>query len=274
MSFSNIALGNYYPASSIVHNLDPRFKIVALAALMVVTFLIESPLLVAAHSAAIFVSVLLSRVPIRLFLRGLKVFALLFLFTAILHLFFTPGTPVFKVTFPVTITITEEGIARGFLISWRLITVIALSSILTYTTTPLSITRGLESMLAPLKKVRFPVHDFSLMMMIAIRFIPVLTGETERVWKAQRSRGADARRGGLKARSRVLISVIVPVFTGLFRRADELAIALETRGYRPGQPRSSMYPLSWSGVDTTATGVVFLWSGLVVWAVLRTGGGF
>jgi energy-coupling factor transport system permease protein len=272
MTFSNIALGNYYPARSVIHDLDPRFKIVALAILMIVTFLIESPWLVGLHSLAIAAAILLSRVPIPVFLRGLKVFAILFLFTAVLHLFFTPGTPVFKITTPVTISITREGVSRGLLISWRLITVIALSSILTYTTTPLSITRGLESMLAPLNKVRFPVHDFSLMMMMAIRFIPVLTGETERVWKAQRSRGADPGRGGLRARSRVLVSVIVPVFTGLFRRADELALALETRGYLPGQERSSMYPLAWSWRDSAATGIVILWTAAIVSAVLRTRG--
>jgi energy-coupling factor transport system permease protein len=272
MNFTSIALGNYYPARSIIHSLDPRFKIVALAALMMITFLIESPGGIGAHTAAIAAAVGFSGVPVRLFLRGLRVFAFLFLFTAVLHLFFTPGTPVFTMTAPVTITITKEGISRGLLISWRLITVIALSSLLTYTTTPLSITRGLEAMLGPLKKVRFPVQDFSLMMMMAIRFIPVLTGETERVWKAQRSRGADPGKGGLRARSRVLLSVILPVFTGLFRRADELALALEARGYRPGQERTAMYPLSWVGRDTIATGVVAVWAGALLWYVLRAKG--
>jgi energy-coupling factor transport system permease protein len=272
MSFSNLALGNYYPEKSVIHKLDPRFKIVSLAILMIATFLVDQSSLVILHSGAIFGAVLLSRVPVPMFLRGLRVFAILFLFTAVLHLFFTPGTPVFKITTPVTVTITSEGISRGLLISWRLITVIALSSLLTYTTTPLSITRGLESMLSPLKKVRFPVQDFSLMMMMAIRFIPVLTGETERVWKAQRSRGADPGKGGLKARSQVLVSVIVPVFTGLFRRADELAIALETRGYMPGQERSSMYPLSWGSRDSVAVMIVLLWTSALLWGVLQARG--
>jgi energy-coupling factor transport system permease protein len=272
MSFSNIALGNYYPARSVIHQLDPRFKIVSLAILMIATFMVDQSTLVALHSGAIFGAILLSRVPVPVFLRGLRVFAILFLFTAILHLFFTPGTPVVEITTPVRITVTNEGIRRGLLISWRLITVIALSSLLTYTTTPLSITRGLESMLSPLKKMRFPVQDFSLMMMMAIRFIPVLTGETERVWKAQRSRGADPGRGGLRARSRVLVSIIVPVFTGLFRRADELAIALETRGYRPGQERSSMYPLSWRHRDSAATAIIVLWTAVLLLGVLQTRG--
>ncbi|MDT8395832.1 MAG: energy-coupling factor transporter transmembrane component T [bacterium] len=260
MSFSNIALGNYYPARSPIHSLDPRFKIVALAGLMMATFLIDCPGGVGLHSAAIAAAIVLSGVPVPVFLRGLRVFAILFLFTAVLHLFFTPGTPVLEITAPVTISITSEGITRGLLISWRLITVIALSSLLTYTTTPLSITRGLEAMLTPLKRVKFPVQDFSLMMMIAIRFIPVLTGETERVWKAQRSRGADPGRGGLRARSRVLMSVILPVFIGLFRRADELALALEARGYRPGMERTAMYPLSWRGRDFAATVIIVLWA--------------
>jgi len=267
MSFLNIALGNYYPAESILHSLDPRLKIVSLAVMMVVTFAVTGPAAVALHTLMVLALVLLSGVPLKVFYRGLRLFLFLFLFTAVLHLFFTPGTPVLKVTVPFTLTITREGLARGGLISWRLLTVIALSSLLTFTTSPLSITRGLESLLSPLSRVRFPVQDFSLMMMMAIRFIPVLTEETDRVWKAQRSRGADLGRGGLRARSATLLSIVLPVFTGLFRRADELAVALEARGYVPGRRRSAMHPLKWKGSDTGAVLGLLLWGGTVLFLV-------
>ncbi len=264
MSFLNIALGNYYPTDSVVHSLDPRLKITSLAVMMRITFAISDIATVCLHTAVVLGLVLLSGIPLKVFYRGLRLFVFLFFFTAVLHLFFTPGTPVIELTTPVKITITEEGISRGALISWRLLTVIALSSLLTYTTSPLSITRGLESLLAPLARLRFPVQDFSLMMMMAIRFIPVLTDETDRVWKAQRSRGADLRRGGLKVRSATLMSIILPVFTGLFRRADELAIALEARGYVPGKPRSAMFPLKWRRADTAALFGLVLWGSAVL----------
>jgi energy-coupling factor transport system permease protein len=269
MSFLNIALGNYYPAESVVHSLDPRLKITSLAVMMLITFAVTGLAAVFLHTAIVLGLVLLSSIPLRVFYKGLRLFVFLFFFTAVLHLFFTPGTPVVEFTTPFSITITEEGISRGALISWRLLTVIALSSLLTYTTSPLSITRGLESILAPLARFRFPVQDFSLMMMMAIRFIPVLTDETDRVWKAQRSRGADLRRGGLKVRAATLMSIILPVFIGLFRRADDLAIALEARGYVPGKPRTAMFPLKWKNSDTLALVCLVLWASTVLFLVIR-----
>jgi len=268
MSFLNIALGNYYPADSVIHRLDPRLKITSLVVLMMATFAISSAAAVFYQTAAVLAVVAMSKIPLRVFYRGLRFFLFLFLFTAFLHLFFTPGTPVLQLTKPLKITITEEGIIRGGLISWRLLTVIALSCLLTYTTSPLSITRGLELLMAPLARIRFPVQDFSLMMMMAIRFIPVLTDETDRIWKAQRSRGADLKRGGLKARTATLMSIILPVFTGLFRRADELAVALEARGYVPGKPRSAMRPPKWKRRDTFALVTVLLWVAAVLLSLI------
>jgi energy-coupling factor transport system permease protein len=260
MNFLNITLGQYYPADSFIHRLDPRFKVVSLAALMLLTFTVSTPWAVLGHTAALFGCVCVSGVPVRIFARGLKVFFFLFLFTAVLHLFFTPGETLFGIPGPVPLRITQEGVVRGALISWRLLAVITLSSLLTFTTTPLRITKGLESLLSPLSRLRFPVQDFSLMMMMAIRFIPVLTTETEKVWKAQRSRGADLRKGSVRSRGRTLLSVILPVFTGLFRRADDLATALEARGYVPGRPRTSMYPLRWGRSDSVALLAMFAWS--------------
>lgn len=261
MSFLNITLGQYYPANSPIHRLDPRLKIVSLAILMLLTFAVSGPAAVGLHTAATLGCVAVSGVPVRVFFRGLRIFFFLFLFTALLHLFFTPGPPLFMLPGPIPLKITQEGILRGALVSWRLLTVITLSSLLTYTTTPMVITRGLESLLAPLARLRFPVQDFSLMMMMAIRFIPVLTTETDRVWKAQKSRGADLRRGGIRTRAATLMSVVLPVFTGLFRRADDLALALQARGYAPGKARTCMHPLKWGSGDTVALLVLAGWSG-------------
>jgi energy-coupling factor transport system permease protein len=260
MSFLNVTLGQYYPARSFIHGLDPRLKIMSLAVLMILTFMVSAPGAVFMHSAAVLGCVLASGVPVGVFLRGLRLFFFLFLFTAVLHLFFTPGTPVFTLPGPLPLSVTGEGLMRGALVSWRLLAVIGLSSLLTYTTSPLTITRGLEALMSPLSRFRFPVQDFSLMMMMAIRFIPILTSETERVWKAQKSRGADLRSGGLKKRASTLMSVILPVFTGLFRRADDLALALEARGYVPGRLRTSMRPLRWSSSDSVALAVLVVWS--------------
>ncbi len=259
MSFLDITLGQYYPADSFIHRLDPRLKILSLALLMLLTYNFSGLAAVLMHTSALIGCVLISGIPLRVFGSGLKVFFFLFIFTAILHLFFTPGNTVFRLPGPVPLKITQEGVIRGSLVSWRLLMVISLSSLLTFTTTPLRITRGLESLLSPLARFRFPVQDFSLMMMMAIRFIPVLTSETDRVWKAQRSRGADLGRGSIRNRARTLLSVILPVFTGLFRRADDLATALEARGYVPGRPRTSMYPLDWGKEDTHALVAMMFW---------------
>lgn len=255
----DITLGNYFPAESIVHSLDPRFKIVALGLLMGVTFAVSNPGAIVFHTLFILTGIRFSRIPLVYFLRSLRFFIWLFLFTAILHLFFTQGEPIFVHSPLNYLSITYEGLERGGLISWRLLVVIALSALLTHTTTPLEITRGMESILSPLEKLRFPVQDFSLMMMMSIRFIPVLSEETQRVWKAQRSRGADFGRGGLKRKAHTLMSILLPVFASVFRRADELATALEARGYVPGQRRTSMKQLSWTGRETSALVILILW---------------
>lgn len=258
--FQDITLGNYYPADSVVHRLDPRLKMTAMALLMGMTFAVSNPWAILLQSLAIIAAVRLSRIPMTYFLRSLRFFVWLFFFTAVLHLFFTPGEPVPGSPFLGFIRVTYEGIAGGGLISWRLITVIALSSIFTSTTTPLEITRGMESILSPLGKLHFPVQDFSLMMMMAIRFIPVLSDETQKIWKAQKSRGADLGHGGIKRRTRALVSILLPVFVGIFRRADDLAKALEARGYVPGKRRTSMKELIWTGRESMALIIILILS--------------
>ena len=262
--FQDITLGNYYPAESVVHRLDPRLKMTSMALLMGMTFAVSNPWAVLLQSFALLAAVWLSRIPMTYFLRSLRFFVWLFFFTAVLHLFFTPGEPIPGSPFLGFIRITHEGIAEGGLISWRLITVIALSSLLTATTTPLEITRGMESILSPLEKLRFPVQDFSLMMMMAIRFIPVLSDETQKIWKAQKSRGADLGHGGIKRRANALVSILLPVFVGLFRRADDLAKALEARGYVPGRRRTSMKQLLWTGRESLALIVILIWASAIL----------
>ena len=262
--FQDITLGNYYPAESVVHRLDPRLKMVSMALFMGLTFAISHPWAIGLQSLAILSTVRLSCIPLSYFLRSLRFFVWLFIFTAVLHLFFTPGEPISGSPFLGFVRITHEGIAGGGLISWRLISIIAFSSLLTATTTPLEITRGMESLLAPLGKLRFPVQDFSLMMMMAIRFIPVLSDETQKIWKAQRSRGADFRHGGIRRRANSLVSILLPVFVGVFRRADDLARALEARGYVPGGRRTSMKELLWTVRESLAIVVILVWtSGLL-----------
>ena len=255
----DITLGNYYPADSMIHALDPRVKITSMTLMMGLTFILTAPGALVFHTAALLLVVRLSMIPVRTFLRSMRFFIWLFLITALLHLLLTPGTPITDEPILGLFTITREGLERGGLISWRLFTVIALSALLTHTTTPLEITRGLEVMLSPLERLRVPVQDFSLMMMMSIRFIPVLSEETQRVWRAQRSRGADLRGGGLKRKTATLMSVILPVFAGVFRRADDLAIALESRGYVPGRRRTSMRRLAWGREETIACVLALAW---------------
>ncbi len=266
----DITLGSYFPVDSPIHDLDPRLKIASMVFLMGATFFFSSAWAIGLHTLGLLVLVRLSCIPVKYFIRSLRFFVWLFVFTAVLHLFFTAGTPVTDEPLFGFITITYEGIYRGAVISWRLLSVVALSALLTHTTTPLEITRGMESLLKPLNAVRFPVQDFSMMMMIAIRFIPVLFDETQMVWKAQRSRGADFSRGGIRSRANTLLSVLMPVFTGVFKRADDLAIAMESRGYAPGRKRTSMKTLKWTGRETLAAAALIVWvfAAVTVQAVL------
>ncbi len=260
----NLALGNYYPGDSALHSLDPRLKMPALILLTGITFAISTPQAVALHTAGIAALVAAARIPPAVFIRGLRYFLWLFIFTAVLHLFLAPGERIFDHGLLGRLPVTWEGLAQGGLVSWRLLSVIALSALLTGTTTPLQITHGLEALLSPLARLRFPVQDFALMMMIALRFIPILTEEAQRIWKAQRSRGADLRKGGLRRRAQTLLSVVLPVFIGLFRRADDLALALEARGYSPGSPRTCSHPMRWAGPEWKGTIAMAVWAAAVL----------
>ncbi len=261
-----ITLGDYFPGESIIHRLDPRLKMGAALALMGAPFALTAPAALALHTLAIAGLIALSRIPPRAFLRSLRFFLWLFFFTAFLHLFFTPGEPLLRLGPAV---ITREGAAGGALTAWRLLAAVALSALLTQTTTPLQITRGMESALSflsrpPFSRLRIPVQDLALMMMMALRFIPVLAEEAQRVHLAQKARGSDWGRGGLPARSRALLSFFIPLFAGVFRRADELALALESRGYVPGARRTSLHPPEWGGRETGGLLAALAWLAAVI----------
>jgi energy-coupling factor transport system permease protein len=264
-SLSDLTLGNYIPGESQVHRLDPRLKLAAGLVLMGIPFALTAPAAVALHSALVLGLVALAGIPLGAFMRGLRFFLWLFLFTAALHLFFTPGEALLRLG---PATITREGVAGGLLTAWRLLAAIALSALLTHTTTPLQITRGVERFLSPfdraLARLGMPVQDLALMMMMALRFIPVLAEESSRVWLAQRARGADPGRGGVRRRARALLSLLLPLFAGVFRRADELALALESRGFVPGRRRTSMVELAWTGRESAALLLAAGWAGAVL----------
>ncbi len=256
----DITLGQYLPGDSLLHHLDPRTKFISMLLLMTLAFLIQSFRALAALWAFFFVALFLSRIPWRYIFRGTRPFIWLFLLTGVVHLFFTPGPslPLFPLGF---VNITWPGVERGALVSGQLIFVILVSSLMTLTTPPMRLVHGLEKLISPLKRFHVPVEDFSLMTMLAIRFIPILLAETNRIIKAQSARGVDFESGNLLARGKKLIPVLIPLFNGIFKRADDLATAMLARGYRPGAKRTYLHPLKmgrWDYATLTAMGVLVL----------------
>ena len=227
MAMSDITLGQYFPAESVIHRLDARIKIVLAIAFMVLAFLVSTLQGYGMVLGLLAVTILLSRVPIRFVLKGLKPILFILIFTFVLNLFLTPGQTVWVHWW--IFTITKESLLFAVQMSVRLALLVAGTSMLTLTTAPLQLTDGLESLLRPLKAIRFPVHEMAMMMSIALRFIPTLAEEADRIRKAQAARGADFDTGGLFKRAASLIPLLVPLFVGAIRRAEELATAMEAR---------------------------------------------
>ncbi len=244
----DITLGQYLPGDSFLHRLDPRTKFLSLIFLMMATFLAKSfPALLclgAGFSLALFVS----RLSWAYVFRGIRSFLWLFLFTAVLHFFFTPGSslPFFPMGF---IDITWPGIAKGLLVAGQLVLAILFSTLMTHTTSPLQMAQGLEKLMSPLKRFRVPVEDFSLMTMLAVKFIPVLLGEMRRIIKAQSARGVDFESGNSFQRAKNLLPVLTPLFHSVFQRADDLATALLARGYVSGVKRTYLHELKMGKMD-------------------------
>ena len=246
MALRDITLGQYFPGESPIHRLDPRAKLVAMICYIVALFLgkwfVSYALLLLILAAVVKVST----VKPRALVRGLKPVVFILVFTAVLNIFYTPGQAL--VSFWI-FTITKEGLLHAFFMVVRIVMLITCTFLLTYTTSPLALTDGLESLLGPLKKLRVPVHELSMMMSIALRFIPTLIEETDKIMSAQRARGADFDSGNLIQRAKALIPLLVPLFISAFRRADELATAMECRCYHGGEGRTRMKQLHYRPGD-------------------------
>ena len=254
----DITLGQFFPGNTIAHRLDPRTKILAVVLYIVALFSADSVLTYAIVMVALTVSILASKVPFRSLTKGLKPIIIIVIFTAVMNLFFTKGTPVCDVW--LLRHITWEGLVAAVKMLLRIVMLIMGTFLLTYTTSPIALTDGLELLLNPLKKIKVPVHEMTMMMSMALRFIPTLIEETDKIMSAQKARGADFETGSLIQRAKALLPVLVPLFVSAFRRADELAVAMESRCYHGGEGRTSMKQPKMLRRDWAALiiGVVFL----------------
>jgi len=247
MALKDITLGQYFPGKSFIHRLDPRTKLIAVILYIVALFLAKSFVTYGIMLAVLVISIGVSKVPPKSILRGMKPILFIVVFTAVLNLFYTPGEHVLARFW--IFTITMEGVLQAFFMVVRIMMLISGTFLLTYTTSPILLTDGLESLLNPLKAIKVPVHELSMIMSIALRFIPTLIEETDKIMSAQRARGADFESGNLIQRAKALIPLLVPLFISAFRRADELAIAMECRCYHGGQGRTRLRQLRYQTAD-------------------------
>ncbi len=257
----DITLGQYYPADSVIHKLDPRVKLFGTLIYIISLFVFKG--LPAFILAAIFLVVLikLSKVPFSYMVKGLKTIVLIMLFAAVFNLFLTPGTKL--VSFWI-FTITYEGLKNAVVMMVRLIFLIIGTSLMTLTTTPNELTDGLEKALSPLKYIKVPVHEIAMMMSIALRFIPILIEETDKIMKAQMARGADFEHGNLIQKAKNMVPLLVPLFVSAFRRANDLAMAMEARCYRGGEGRTKMKPLHYQKRDRMAYLTLLVYLAVVI----------
>ena len=260
--FRDFTIGQYYPADSVIHRLDPRVKLLGTAFFLVMVFLIRDIPGFVLVTAFMCGTIILSHVPVRYMLRGLRAILTILILTFFFTLFLTPGQTIFAIG---PAKATQEGMQTGIYMLMRLSYLIIGSSVMTLTTTPNELTDGIEEGLGFLKKVHIPVHEIALMMSIALRFIPILMEELDRIMKAQKARGADFESGSLVRRVKSLVPIIVPLFVSAVRRADDLAMAMEARCYHGGEGRTRMKPLKMRGRDWAAMAVV-----IAVFAVLIT----
>ena len=247
MALKDSTLGQYFPGHSFVHKLDPRTKLLAVVLYIVALFLAKSFITYGIMFLLLAVSIAISKVPLKSIVRGLKPVVFIVVFTAILNLFYTPGDHVLVKVWILTITL--EGVFNAFFMVVRILMLIAGTFLLTYTTSPILLTDALESLLGPLKKIKVPVHELAMIMSIALRFIPTLIEETDKIMSAQRARGADFESGNLIQRAKALIPLLVTLFISAFRRADELAVAMECRCYHGGEGRTRLRQLHYVGRD-------------------------
>lgn len=245
----DITLGQYYPVDSVLHRMDPRTKLFGTLVYIVTLFIADSVWAYGLAALFLVAAIRLSRVPMKFMVRGLKSIVILLLISVSFNLFLTPGTPIFKIGF---LQMTWEGLEFAAFMAVRLIFLVLGSTILTLTTTPNQLTDGLEKSLGFMGKIGVPVHEVSMMMSIALRFIPTLIEETDKIMSAQRARGADFESGNLMQRAKAMIPLLVPLFISAFRRADELAVAMECRCYHGGEGRTKLHVLKYQRRDYVA----------------------
>ena len=253
----DITLGQFFPGDTLAHKLDPRTKLLVTVFYVVALFTAKSYIAYGVLILTLIVAVRISRVGAKALFKGLKPVLFIIAFTALLNLFYTPGTELCHFWI---FRITIEGVRAAITMMLRITLLIMGTFLLTYTTSPIRLTDGLESLLGPLKKIKVPVHELAMMMSIALRFIPTLIEETDKIMSAQKARGADFETGSLIQRAKALLPVLVPLFVSAFRRADELAVAMESRCYHGGEGRTSMKQPKMLRRDWAALiiGVVFL----------------
>ena len=260
----DITLGQYYPADSVIHKLDPRVKLFSTMIYIISLFCFRGVAALAIATVFLITVIKLSKVPFKFMVKGLKAIMILMLITAVFNLFLTPGEALVSVW---RFTITKEGVTSAVLMAIRLTYLILGTSIMTLTTTPNQLTDGLEKALMPLSKIGVPVHAIAMMMSIALRFIPILIEETDKIMKAQIARGADFENGNLIQKAKSMVPLLVPLFVSAFRRATDLAMAMEARCYRGGEGRTKMKPLVYEKDDKIA--YLFIFAFLAVVIVLR-----
>ncbi len=251
----DITIGQYFPGNSIIHRLDPRTKILLTVAYVVGLFLAQRMLGLAVSAVLLAVVVLLSRIPFKTVLKGVKPLLFIIVFTAVFNIFYGKGTPIFE-TVSWLQWLTWGGVRNAVFMAIRIVLLVIGTSFMTYTTSPIMLTGAMENLLSPLKALKVPVHELSMMMTIALRFIPTLVDETDKIINAQKARGADFETGNLLRRAKALIPILVPLMVSAFRRAEELADAMECRCYHGGDDRTKfkVYHYSWRD----------LWAGLVL----------
>ena len=247
--FKDITLGQYYQTSSLLHSMDPRTKLVGTMVFIIVLFLCKSVPDFLVSGAFLALCIFLSKVPPAFMFRGMKGVMFLLILTVLFNMLLTPGVPIYTMGF---VKITAQGLRAAILLAVRLTMLIVGSSVMTLTTTPTNLTDGMESLMRPLSAFKIPVHEVAMMMSIALRFIPILMEETDKIMKAQMARGADFESGNVMTRAKAMVPILVPLFVSAFKRASDLAMAMEARCYQGGSKRTRLNPLRYSKTDILA----------------------
>ena len=263
----DITLGQYFPGDTLIHRLDPRTKILVVILYIIALFVSTSYITYGIMAAILIAEVAIARIKPSTLLKSVRPILFIIILTVVLNEFYTPGVPIFSVWI---FTLTREGLRTALFMAARLILLVMSSFMLTYTTSPIMLTDGLESLLSPLKKLGAPVHELAMMMSIALRFIPTLIEETQKIMSAQKARGAEFDTGGIIDKAKALLPILVPLFISSFRRADELAVAMEARCYHGGEGRTKLHELRFKGIDYAALAIMALALAAVI--VLRNVG--